>query len=792
MGKIQILGLRDFAGSDGKRGKRETFFSKGWRVEDIQDIFAKPLEVLKEVPEDQRYNLYFTVAHCFEAPGRKLENQWMIPFDIDGINVEQAEAVARVAISTLELEWNQVPVVFSGNGVQFFVGTTEPIIDEEFFDATREHYKAICGMINVALKEKDLEGTCDPSVYSKGRLMRMPETENRKPSKTTRVAKVLQPRIEYVDFNIKERSGIQELSQHDAISIEVAKKLPDADAKTIKDECAFIKHCAEAPGTVVEPQWYAMLSIVSRFPNGREEAHSLSEGHPQYSAYETDLKIDQALTNSGPRTCKNINALWEGCSGCKHFGTDLVSPILIQGENYIRTEKTGFHSTVVTAEGKVKTGKPVVEDLAKFFYREHQYVTIDESKRVFIFTGTHWTEYLDARIEAYAQQHFNPKPNTHTRNEFKNHLKCTHLVSNNFFEGTVQGKMNFKNGVLDIQNGEFTPHSPNFGFRYVLDYEYNPRAACPTFDRFMDDITEGDAERQQVLLEFAGYAFSNDSCWADKSLLLLGKGYNGKSTFIDLLGTLAGKDTYSVLSMSDIHDAAARYRLEGKLFNISEETSTTSLSDSSLFKNLVTGGEVMVKRLYSQPYEIKNRAKFIFGMNELPKSKDKTDALYRRMLIVPFTAQFTPEKGNRDPFIKKKLRQELPGIFNRIIDGYKRLKSQGDFTSSAAAEAALLAYRNENNSAIKFVQECLQVYSKSDQEHYVEKKNMYKDYSFWCQECFRERPMSDVYFYREIRKVIPDIEKREARPRINGKRLRVFFGLEYNSDGFEESVMEAL
>ncbi len=259
--------------------------------------------------------------------------------------------------------------------------------------------------------------------------------------------------------------------------------------------------------------------------------------------------------------------------------------------------------------------------------------------------------------------------------------------------------------MLDTETLELLPHSPERGFRSGLAYSYDVMATCPTFDKFMHDVTCGDAGLQAVLLEFAGYALSSDSCWAQKALVLEGVGSNGKSTLMNILRALAGKDNYASLTLSDLRGEGNRQMLDGKLFNMAEETPSKSLMESSIFKNLVTGGETQVRQLYKKPYVMRNRAKLIFACNDLPGSNDTSLGYFRRFLIVPFRATFSDALGNKDSFIEEKLIKELPGIFNRVIRHYAALVKNKVFSESGASLQALSEYRLDVDLVERFFTE---------------------------------------------------------------------------------------
>ena len=77
-------------------------------------------------------------------------------------------------------------------------------------------------------------------------------------------------------------------------------------AALILENCYFIKYCQKHPGTLSEPEWYAMVSNVARGEGGMDLVHELSSPYPGYSQKETDKKIEHALNNGYPHTCEYI------------------------------------------------------------------------------------------------------------------------------------------------------------------------------------------------------------------------------------------------------------------------------------------------------------------------------------------------------------------------------------------------------------------------------------------------------------------------------------------------------
>ncbi len=776
---IQVFGIRQYHDSKNNQTKtKHAFFDKKWRANSVEELFQNIDKLLLEIPEPEKYNLYYTVADCFEDNSkRQLKEQWILPIDVDGIDLEKIDDTLDAVIFSLKVPRSKVGIVYSGNGIQILIKLKQPISDIGYFDKYRLHYKAIIDRVDLELKARGLPGRGDPAVFSAARLMRLPKTRNIKPGKPERFATLINANIETLDFDLERMSELPTVDKNDQVSNAVLERYPVPDVQSVLSECEFIKDCKLHPETLPEPSWYALLSVIGRLSNGEKLAQEYSKGHPKYSAIETTLKLNQSMEASGPRTCKNINALWGKCSTCKYFGTKLVSPIMIRGPNYIKTETTGFHEVKRNKEGDVTIGKPVYEDLRRFFEQKHQYFSSYETNIVYKFNGTHWVEVYDGELSAFATTHFNPIADNKKRAEFIGLMKTTNKKTEEWITESSNIKMNFANGILDLKTGQFGKHDSSICFRYVLPYNYDPYAECPKFEKFLNEVMDENQEFIDVFLEFLGYSFSSASCWAQKSLLLVGEGSNGKSTLIELIKKMAGSDNHSSLMLSDLKDPANRFDLEGKLFNLAEETSKTSLSDSAIFKNLVTGGETMVKRLYSQPYKMRNKAKLFFSCNEYPESADTTPSLSRRLLIIPFKASFL--NGNLNPHIGEELLEELPGIFNLAVQGYKRLVAQGKFSIGQHIKDEVSRYVENNNPWKCFLEENFRVLDDHDDETEMQVCEFILEKSLMWAKDNNEKPLSSKELFNKLRNLIPDYSKRCDRKYVNGVQKRVIKGLKF-------------
>ena len=129
----------------------------------------------------------------------------------------------------------------------------------------------------------------------------------------------------------------------------------------------------------------------------------------------------------------------------------------------------------------------------------------------------------------------------------------------------------------------------------------------------------------------------------------------------------------------------------GKLANIGDDIGDEFIANASVFKKLVTGDRVNVERKGQDPFEFNNYSKFLFSANNIPRIKDKTGAVQRRLVIVPFDAKFTPNDADFRPFIKDELCEQGSMEYLALLglQGLKRVLGNAQFTTSSRVQGQL-------------------------------------------------------------------------------------------------------
>lgn len=730
---IQIF--KDRITSNGNRG----FFPTTIVAPSIPDLFLNIESYIDKIPEEERYNVHYTLAHVMEGT-RTFISQDIIPFDIDGIDVGRLEEYIPLVLHCIKAEENEVGIVKSGNGLHFLVHTSEAITNSNYFKETRSIYEEICKKVNNELNKMGLPGELESGPWRVSATLRLPMTLN---NKTKEVGYTEEKGIKNCEIYTRvlvKKEGYRIENLIDLALVKPNEQLGNydnfrthfsIDDNAIINECLFIKHCRDNQKEIKENNWYKMLSIVARLTDGRKLCHQFSDQHPGYSPEQTDAKIDHAVGSSGPRTCANIGETFKGCIECKHWA-NITSPILIKGPDFIRTKENGFYNMerVLSKEGITswKRGKPNFDDLLKYFDKCHKHI-VTPNRFLYIWKDTHWEMTPNSYIEAFAEDNFNPKPNANMVSEFKAKVFRTNVKEDDWFNKSVFQKMNLTNGILDLSDEvpKLIPHSKKFGFTSVLNYEYDPKAECPIFDQFLKDVTLNRQELSNILLEYMAYVTGNYECTKAKALFLLGDGKNGKSKFVELLQDMVGENSFTAVPLSELGKDQMRSLLMNKLVNISEETPSHSLVDSAYFKALVSGGSITAKVVYKEPIIFKNRCKFISLCNTLPYTSDMTHGNLRRMLIVPFDNTF--EGAKEDEHILDKLVKEKSGIFNKILEANYRLRTKG-FTKSSYSDDVAKEYRLDNDPVFCFIDEG--VTKANNEEYTMPIEELYRAYQVYC------------------------------------------------------------
>ena len=326
----------------------------------------------------------------------------------------------------------------------------------------------------------------------------------------------------------------------------------------------------------------------------------------------------------------------------------------------------------------------------------------------------------------------------------------------------------FKNGVLNIADDTFSDFSPEYVITNKIPHNYNPEAKSELLDGVMRKLACGDENVYKLLYQSIGYCFYRRN-ELRKSFFLLGEKRNGKSTFLDMVGTLLGEDNTANLDLCEIGDRFRTAELTGKLANIGDDINDEWVSNTAIFKKVVSGDTVTAERKGKDPFKLRSFAKFFFSANSLPRlgrGKDSS-AVLDRLVVIPFDAKFTKDDADYDPFIKYKLRGEdvMEALIASAVPALREVLIDQEFAYCDRVTKNLEEFEKSNNPILEF-------YEELDESEYLNEpiKAVYQRYTVFCMSN-NLQAMSAIEFQKQMKKqfnlVIKTIES-------DGKKVRVY------------------
>jgi len=252
-------------------------------------------------------------------------------------------------------------------------------------------------------------------------------------------------------------------------------------------------------------------------------------------------------------------------------------------------------------------------------------------------------------------------------------------------------------------------------------------------------------------------------------LFLHGPEAAGKGTFIraiaDGMGTYAQSTEISTF-LTARRDAVRNdiASLVGARLVTASEPEDGQTFDEGLIKILTGQDKTKARFLFRESFEFSATFKLWLQGNHRPHIRSTGGAMWRRLLIVPFT-QTVPEE-RRDKTLGDRLRtpEERAGILAWMVRGCLEWQRAG-LRPPDSVRAAVAQYRAAEDRLAPFLEERTAA-SKSGQ---VPKGKLYSAYKAWAEEA-GERPMSK-------RALGTRMEERGFAPNDKAGQVRVWNGL---------------
>ncbi|MBQ6906220.1 MAG: hypothetical protein IJN75_04290 [Clostridia bacterium] len=429
-----------------------------------------------------------------------------------------------------------------------------------------------------------------------------------------------------------------------------------------------------------------------------------------------------------------------------------------------------FSSAVLKSIQKSADTAPTESQITDEIISKHNLIYVN-NVGFYEWSGRVWQFIPDLLVENYADTTYGKRFSTSNRvKSVKNLLKSRTIREITFDRNPV---LTFQNGTLEIDTGNFRDFSQADYCSVIMDYDYDPEARCPTWEKFIDDVTDEEPRRAENLQFIAGYTLVPD-CRYQKIFCLLGSGSNGKSVYLEIIQALFGPRNVSVVSPTGLTKEFERVKIKDSLLNIGKDVSPDFSTGEIREWLLQISDGTLIQACYKGQTHItfEPRCKLIYSMNKPPVAA-VIEGLNRRLRFIEFPCSFVdfPDKDDRkqkpkDVNIVSKLLAELPGIFNWAYEGYQMLKTAGYFTDTP--EQAEITQQFEEMS------DPISVFCKDyefDGEH--TREEIYEWYKDWCEDT-GHKSMSRERFIPRFRDCMKDKIFDERATKRSGRYVRIF------------------
>lgn len=357
------------------------------------------------------------------------------------------------------------------------------------------------------------------------------------------------------------------------------------------------------------------------------------------------------------------------------------------------------YDNVVQADGTGPTSDNKWRVLAQFLIKEHNLIAVGDT--IHMYVNGHYRPFSPHELQTFILEKGDMNATASQRKETIEFI--TALAQKDYSEiNKDYAIISVKNGMLDLNSGTITPHTPENYNTIYLDWEYKEDIEySELIDEFMKMISDGDQKKMQFFYEVAGYCLLKRSIF-EKFFIFKGTGGTGKSTFCNLIMRMVGKRYVSTVKLNQFDQDYYLATMIDKLVNIDFDASDKkTLEDSGRFKSITCSEPVSVRQIYAAVVEMVSCATVIINANHMPKIADKSDGLYRRMILVEIDKKIP----NPDPkFLEKITDSDMEYFFYKAVQGIHLALQRGGFTISTSAEHLKLKFQIGQSNLKKWLQ----------------------------------------------------------------------------------------
>lgn len=184
----------------------------------------------------------------------------------------------------------------------------------------------------------------------------------------------------------------------------------------------------------------------------------------------------------------------------------------------------------------------------------------------------------------------------------------------------------------------------------------------------------------------------------------IGEGLNGKGTILELIRAIVGSHLVTSIPPSKFADQFALSSAVGKRLNLVDEDDVGKfIENAAVLKQVISRDPILLDRKHKDPMSVQLIMSTIASLNDWPKHKDKTEAMYDRQVFIEFPERFADAKNNpaiKNDYVKRaEVREWFAYMALVELPAYVKL-SEPESVAKAKAE-----FRAESDKVVAFWEE---------------------------------------------------------------------------------------
>ncbi|HAX1982247.1 TPA: DNA primase [Escherichia coli] len=295
-----------------------------------------------------------------------------------------------------------------------------------------------------------------------------------------------------------------------------------------------------------------------------------------------------------------------------------------------------------------------------------------ESEIIYIWRGGLWCPASTMMLNREMVAIYSENKATFSKRVISNAVEALKVIAEPMGEPSGD-LLPFANGVLNLNTGEFSPHSPENWITTHNGIDYTPALPgenihdnAPNFHKWLDHATGKDPRKMMRICAALYMIMANRYDW-QMFIEVTGDGGGGKSTFTHIASLLAGKQNTVSAEMTSLDDSGGRAQVVGsRLIVLADQPKYTG--EGTGIKKITGGDPVEINPKYEKRFTAIIRAVVLATNNNPMIFTERAGGVARRRVIFRFNNIVSEAEKDRE--LPEKIAAEIPVIIRRLLSNF--------------------------------------------------------------------------------------------------------------------------